>query len=113
VKFLRHLTAVVLVVAVIVGLGMLWAHASGGPGPGSHSGQAPAEAVLRLKHVKGNVVTVQPGAVRGFRLSAFNLADAGELIRSCVIEATLAAVVITVSAVRRQLRRRRRAATGA
>src|SRR5512146_2826837 len=30
VRFLRHLTAVVLVVAVIVGLGMLWAHASGG-----------------------------------------------------------------------------------
>src|ERR1700677_4015930 len=28
VKFVRHLTAVVLTVAVIVGLGMLWAHAS-------------------------------------------------------------------------------------
>ena len=34
VKFLRHLAAVVLVVAVIVGLGMLWAHASGGTGIG-------------------------------------------------------------------------------
>jgi hypothetical protein len=30
VKFLRHLAAVVLVVAVIVGLGLLWAHISGG-----------------------------------------------------------------------------------
>jgi hypothetical protein len=29
VKFLRHFTAAVLVVAVIVGLGMLWAHPSG------------------------------------------------------------------------------------
>src|SRR5580692_10319701 len=34
VKFLRHLAAVVLVVAVIVGLGMLWARTSGGAGPG-------------------------------------------------------------------------------
>jgi hypothetical protein len=40
VKFLRHLAAVVLAVAVIVGLGMLWAHISGGSGPG----QAPSPA---------------------------------------------------------------------
>lgn len=46
-KFLRHLVAVVLVVAVIVGLGMLWAHASGGTGIGSRLRRAPSrEAFL-------------------------------------------------------------------
>jgi hypothetical protein len=42
VKFLRHFTAVVLAVAVIVGLGMLWARASsGGTDIGSASGGHP------------------------------------------------------------------------
>lgn len=111
VKLLRHLTAVVLVVAVIVGLGLLWAHSAGGSGTGSNFKQAPPAAVLRLKHIKANVIRVGPG--RGFRLSPFNLDDTANLIRTCVIEAALAAVVITVSAVRRQHRRRRRAPAGA
>jgi hypothetical protein len=110
VKFLRHLTAVVLVVAVIVGLGMLWAHASGGgPGMSAGPGQAPsAGALLRLKDIEGGVIRVRP--VTGFHLSAVNLADTGDLIRTCVIEAVLAAVVITVSAARRRYRRTRRTA---
>jgi hypothetical protein len=55
VKFLRHLTAVVLAVAVIVGLGMLWAHASGGPGPR----QAPShEALLQPEQIKTGVIRV-------------------------------------------------------
>ena len=84
-KFLRHLTAVVLAVAVIVGLGMLWAHASGdGTSIGSGFG------------VRSD--------------NGFHLADTGDLIRTCVIEAVLAAVVITVSAVRRRHRRMRRTA---
>ena len=33
-KFLKHLAAVLVVVAVIVGLGLVWAHASGGSGAG-------------------------------------------------------------------------------
>ncbi len=61
-KFLRHLTAVVLAVAVIVGLGMLWAHASGGgAGIGGGLGRAPSrEALLRLEQIKAGVIRVHP-----------------------------------------------------
>jgi len=107
VKFLRHLAAVVLVVAVVVGLGMLWAHASGRTGPG----QAPSPAaVLRLEHVKEQI---QTGVIRVHSDNGFNLADTGNLIRTCEIEAVLAAVVITVSVVWRRRRRVRRTAARA
>jgi hypothetical protein len=43
----------------------------------------------------------------------FNLADTGNLIRTCEIEAVLAAVVITVSVVRRRRRRMGRNVAGA
>ena len=93
-RFLRHLTAVVLAVAVIVGLGMLWAHASGG-GTG----------------IGGDVRRAPPaGAITVHSDNGFHLADTGDLIRTCVIEAVLAAVVITASAVRRRHRRLRRTA---
>jgi hypothetical protein len=99
VKFLRHLAAVVLAVAVIVGLGMLWAHASGGTGPR----QAPSPgALLRLEQIRTGVIQVHPE-------NGFHLADTGNLIRTCEIEALLAAAVITVSVVRRRRRRMRRA----
>lgn len=102
-KFLRHLAAVVLAVAVIVGLGMLWAHASGGTGPR----QAPSpEALLRLEQIKTGVIRVHSD-------NEFHLADTGNLIRTCEIEAVLAVVVITVSAVRRRHRRMRRTAAKA
>jgi hypothetical protein len=109
VKFLRHLTAVVLAVAAIVGLAMLWAHASGGgAGIGSGLGRAPShEALPRLEQIKAGVIRVHPD-------NGLNLADTGNLIRTCMIEAVLAAIVITVSAVRRRHRRMRRtAASGA
>jgi hypothetical protein len=106
VKFLRHLTAVVLAVAVIVGLGMLWAHASG-TGIGGGPRRDPShEAQLRLEQIN-------PGMIRIHSDNGFHLADTGDLIRTCVIEAVLAAVVITVSAFRRRLRRMRRAAARA
>ncbi len=105
-KFLRHLTAVVLAVAVIVGLGMLWAHAcGGGTGSGRALRRVPSrEALLRLEQLKAGVIRVHSG-------NWFHFADAGDLVRTCVIEAVLAAVVITVSAVRRRHRRMRRTAT--
>jgi hypothetical protein len=108
VKFLRHLTAVVLVVAVIVGLGMLWAHASGGgTGIGSGPRRAPSrEALLRLEQVKAGVIKVQSD-------NGFHLADTSNLIRTCEIEAALAAVVITVSVIQRRHHRMRRTATRA
>jgi hypothetical protein len=102
VKFLRHLTAVVITVAVIVGLGMLWAHASGGTGTGSGLTQAPSrEALLRVEQIKAGVIRVHSD-------NGFHLADTGNLIRTCEIEAVLAAVVITVSVARRRHRRMRR-----
>jgi hypothetical protein len=107
VKFLRHLTAVVLVVAVIAGLGLLWAHASGGTGPR----QAPSpEMLLRLKHIKEQV---KAGAIRVHSDDGFDLADTGNLIRTCEIEAALAAAVITASVIRRRRHRMRRTAARA
>lgn len=105
-KFLRHLAAVVLVVAVIVGLGMLWAHASGGgTGIGGGPRRAPSgEALLRMEQIKAGVIRVRSD-------DGFDLADTGNLIRTCEIEAVLAAVVITVSVVRRRRRRMRRITT--
>ena len=104
-KFVRHLSAVVLAVAVIVGLGMLWAHACGsGTGSGSGLGQAPSRAaLLRLEPGKGGVIRVRSDI-------GLHLADTGDLIRTCVIEAVLAVGVITVSAVRRRHRRGQRTA---
>ena len=104
-KFLRHLTVVLLVVAVIAGLGMLWAHVSGGGTGIGHPRQAPPrEVVLRLKQIRAGAIRVGSG-------NGVNLADTGDLIRTCVIEAALAALVITVSASwlrhRRMLRRTR------
>ena len=106
VKFLRHLAAAVLVVAIILGLGMLWAHASGGTGVGSGPGRAPSpEALLRLKQIKENIKT---SVIRVRSDNGFDLADTGNLIRTCEIEAVLAAVVITVNVIWRRRRRRMR-----
>jgi hypothetical protein len=106
VKFLRHLTAVVLTAAVIVGLVMLWAHASGGTGIGSGPRRAPSRAaLLRLGHIKAGVIRVHSD-------NGFHLADTGNLIRTCEIEAVLAAVAITASVIRRRRRRMTRTAAG-
>jgi hypothetical protein len=117
VKFLRHLAVVVLVVAVIVGLGLLWAHVSGGGTGGAAIRQAPSSVTpQQLKQIKAGVVRVPPGTdfhPSGFQLTGFQLANANNLIQTCMIEAVLAAVVITVSAIRLRHRRMRRTATRA
>jgi hypothetical protein len=106
VKFLRHLAAAVLVVAVIVGLGMLWAHASGGTGIGSGPRRAPSpEAIQRVEQIKEKIKT---GVIRVHSDNGFDFADTGNLIRTCEIEAVLAAVVITVSVIWRRRRRQMR-----
>jgi hypothetical protein len=108
VKFLRHLTAVVLVVAVIVGLGMLWAHAAGTGIGGGGARQVPSrEALLRREQIGEQI---KAGVIGVHSDNGFNLADTGNLIRTCEIETVLAAVVITVSAIRRRRRRRMRRA---
>jgi hypothetical protein len=87
------------------GLGMLWAHVSGGgTGIGTGLRRAPSrEALLRLEQIKAGVIRVHSD-------NRFHLADTGDLIWTCEIEAALAAVVITVSVVRRRHRRMRRTA---
>jgi hypothetical protein len=65
------------------------------------------EALLRLEQVQKQV---KAGVVRVHSDRGFNLADTGNLIRTCEIEAVLAAVVITASVVRRRRRRMRRTA---
>ena len=91
--------------AVIVGLGMLWADASGGgTGTGNGLRRAPSrEALQRLEQIRAGVIEVRSD-------NGFHLADTGDLIRTCVIEAVLAAGVITVNAVRWRHRRGRRTA---
>jgi hypothetical protein len=106
VRFLRHLAAAVLVVAIIVGLGMLWAHASGGTGVGSGPRRAPSpEALQRVEQIKEKIKT---GVIRVHSDNGFDFAGTGNLIRTCEIEAVLAAVVITVSVIWRRRRRRMR-----
>jgi hypothetical protein len=100
VKFLRQLAAVMLAVTIIVGLGLLWARASGGGAPR----RAPSrEVLMRVGQIKAGVIRIQSG-------DGFQLGDTRNLIRTCVIEAALAGLVITVSATRRRYRRTRRAA---
>ena len=102
-RFARHLAAVVAVVAVIVGLGLLWAHLDGGGTGASALRQAPPGAVVRRMEL------IKAGAVAVHSDTGFQLGNTQNLIRTCVIEAALAAVVIAVSAIRRQQRRLRRA----
>jgi hypothetical protein len=58
---------------------------------------------LRQAPIRAGVIRVQSD-------NGFDLADTSDLIRTCEIEAALAAVVITVSAIKRRRRRIRRAA---
>lgn len=104
-KFPRQLAAAAATVAVIVGLGLLCAHvAGGGPDPGHALRQpSPRAALVRPERLK-------TGRLGDRADNGFQLANAGDLIKTGMIEAVLASAVITVSASRRRHRRRRRAA---
>jgi hypothetical protein len=88
VRFARHLAAVLLLVGAIVALGLAWGHASG-------AGQG------------GFAFYGRGGSGPGLSLSR-----SGDLIKTGLIEAVIMTAVITVSALRRQRRRSRRAASG-
>jgi hypothetical protein len=60
---------------------------------------------MRLKQINEQIKT---GVIRVHPDTGFQLADTGNLIRTCEIEAVLAAVVITVSVIWRRRRRRMR-----
>jgi hypothetical protein len=98
VKFLRHLAAVLLVVAVFVGLGMLWRHVYPGGGR-TDPGPPPPPAVVQ-----------QDDQHRLAAHYGLDLADTSNLINTCEIEVALASVVITVSVIRRWHRRTQRMA---
>jgi hypothetical protein len=62
---------------------------------------------VRLEQNKGQI---KAGVIRAHSDNGFNLADTGNLIRTCEIEAVLAALVIAVSLAQRRRCRLRRAA---
>jgi hypothetical protein len=117
-KFARNLSAVVVTVAVIIGLGLLWAHEYGGsststrpgtgPGTGGGAGNGglpPRVAAMRLAHGKA------AGLIQAHSSSGgFQIADASNLVRTILIEAALAAVVIAASVAWRRHRRLQRMA---
>lgn len=84
-RFLRHLAAASLTVAVVIALGLCWAHASGN-GP---AGQ------LRLAGPS------RPGGGSG-------LGDVRSLVRAGLAETVVCTIVVTVSAARLRRRRARR-----
>jgi hypothetical protein len=98
-RFIRHLIAVLLVVAVIVAASVLWAHASGGGT--ADAMQPPPHAVLvRIGQIKAGRIPVRSN-------DGINFSQYQNLVRSGLIETALAAVVVTIGIIRRQQRRAR------
>jgi hypothetical protein len=108
VRFARQLTAVLLTVAAVAALGVAWAHsaeASWLAGP-NHSR-------VRIVHPDQVAKARQLRIARARRADGspgLSLSNSGDLISTAVIEAGIAAVVTTASAVRWQHRRARRGA---
>jgi len=99
--FIRRLAVVVLVVAIIVAGAVLWSHASGGGNAGQ---RVPAPQVVeRLARIRKDGLVGRPD-------TGPHLSNTSDLIRTCMIEAALAAFVIAISAIRRGRRRVRRTA---
>jgi hypothetical protein len=106
VRFLRHLAAATLTVAILVALGVTWAHAGGGGLPGrSRSGPGPATPVA-AQHVTARQVAERQAAAH--REDGFDLADSKDLERTVIVEGILAAVVVAVSSTRHRRRQARR-----
>lgn len=112
-KFLRHLAAASLTVAVLVTLGVAWAHGTGHGLAGGHRADPRSPRVItaqqRIRAPHGKIVDgriVNPG--HSPRDDGFNLANLQDLERTAIIEAAAITVVVTASAARRQRRRARR-----
>jgi hypothetical protein len=106
VRFLGHLAAVSLTVAVVVALGVAWAHAGGGSGPPGRDRRGPRQAPP---------VAARQLAARqaGRRAAGFNLGNVQDLERTIMIETVLVIVVVAGSGARRQRQRARRRALSA
>jgi hypothetical protein len=120
VRFLRHLAAVLLVVAAVVLLAMGWNHIAGGtPAAGPHG---PGERVLVAgPHPRRLVVPrgIRPGQAHGPVIIDLRPMDLGltsmldpvnlpSLRHTVVIEAEAAAAVVIIDVIRRRWRRARR-----
>ncbi len=132
VRFLRHLAAVLLVVAAVVLLAVAWNHAAGGtlgmahpghdvpalvPGqhgaraliPGQHGGSAPAAGhVVRPGRLHGLVIVRLSPMDLGLT-SMFNPVNLPSLRHAVVIETAVGAAVVIIDFIRRRWRRARRA----
>jgi len=104
VRFARHLTAVLLIVAAVVALGVAWAHSAEASWLAGPAAAHPAKFV----HAEQRVRILR--ASSGGNGPGLSLADSGDLVHTAVVEAAIMAVVVAASAVRRHRRRARRAA---
>ena len=104
-RFLRHLAAVLLVVALIIVASVLWAHASGG-GSGEAAGTPPHAVLIRIGQIKAGRTPVRSN-------DGINFSQYQNLVRTGLIETALAAVVVTIGIIRRQHRRAQRVTRGA
>jgi hypothetical protein len=99
VKFIRQFAIVVLVVAIIVAGAVVWAHASGTSGA---SLRVPPPRVLeKFARIRANELGGRPD-------TGLHLSNTNNLIRTGLIEAALAAFVITINAISRQRHRMKR-----
>ena len=101
-RFVRHLAAVLALLTVIVGLCLVWEHASGGsarspaparisaPSPGSHS-----------------AVRLTLWAKEGALVSGFGFRNYADLARTVLVEAALIGIVAAFGGHRHRRRRRR------
>lgn len=122
-RFLRHLGAVLLVVAAVVLLALAWNHVEGGtlaagphgpgagvpvavPRAGPHAGQVVARPRTRLGRVNGPVIIDLRSMDLGLT-SMFDPVNLPSLRHTVVIEAGAAAAVVIIDVIRRRWRRAR------
>ena len=103
-RFIRHLAAVLLVVALIVAASVLWAHAGGGDTRGV-VGPPPHALLVRIGQIKAGRIPVRSND--GIHFSQYQ-----NLVRTGLIETALATVIVTIGIARRQHRRTQRATRG-
>ena len=123
-RFLRHLAAVLLVVAAVVLLALAWNHAEGGtqgavrqghderilvagPHAGPHAGPAKAAHGIRPGRGRGPVIIDLRPMDLGLT-SMFDSVNLPDLRHTVVIEAGAAAAVVLIDVIRRRWRRARR-----
>jgi len=121
-RFLRHLAAVLLVVAAAVLLAMAWNHVAGGTMgavrrgpdarflvPSQHGGSALAAGHVVRPGGPHGLVIVRSGAMDLGLTSMLNPANLPSLRHAVVIEAGVGAAVVIIDFIRRRWRRARRA----